>query len=225
MMQALCFFFRSAFLALQHGSTVPHEWLAATARSVEYGRQLKQLNYQTEDKCWMDLRIESYNQKPVAFTFLLICIIVAWWLDFGYDDIKHLPFLFSFFLLLFIPSLKKIKLHKPGRRRCVKWIENHYQHHCNHHYIYQRHPRHHHHHYHHCHHHNHNHNKKNILLSPSTSSSPSATCIEYSCQRLKCMPRASCIKSTLSSQKPCKDIPLTKMDTYGWSLPFCTTFS
>ena len=36
MKQALCFFCPSTLLALQHGSIVPHEWLAATARSVEY---------------------------------------------------------------------------------------------------------------------------------------------------------------------------------------------
>ena len=68
MMQALCFFFPSAVLALQHGGIVPHEWLDATARSVEYGQHLKlQLNYQKEDKYWKGFKDRIIQAKAHRF--------------------------------------------------------------------------------------------------------------------------------------------------------------
>ena len=67
MMQALCFFCPSELLALQHGGIAPHEWLAATARSVEYGRQLKQLNYQTEDQYWKEFKDRIIQAKACRF--------------------------------------------------------------------------------------------------------------------------------------------------------------
>ena len=63
MIQALCFFCPSAFLALRNGGIVPHEWLDATARSVEYGQQLKQLNYLTEDKYWKGFKVRIIQVK------------------------------------------------------------------------------------------------------------------------------------------------------------------
>ena len=66
-MQALCFFCPSAFLALQHGSILPHEWLAATARSVEYGQQLNELNYQTEDEYWKRFKDRIIQVKARRF--------------------------------------------------------------------------------------------------------------------------------------------------------------